>query len=233
MDRSKNDFPVLLGWMMLASAAVLALEIGARAGAPDLGAGRVLSLVLASLALGASVVILRALSRTKRGTEADHLVSEGYRHATTHSDVPYDARVAPLPTSAFDPRMTRRFEFALYVERNQDLVRIQYLTQRAMTGTDRVLGDPEPFAVVEVIGDFGVTLRVCGWIPSDEDLGRARSESIRAVRRALEAAGVRMPGAPRPLLSDSVARTGPKRGACARSRADDVPRSLPARDADG
>ena len=88
----------------------------------------------------------------------------------------------------------RPFEFALCVERHQDLVQVQRLTQRALIKTHRVLDDPEPFSVVEKMGDFGVTLRVRGWVGSDDDPGRARSESIREVQLALGSAGVRLAG---------------------------------------
>jgi small-conductance mechanosensitive channel len=88
----------------------------------------------------------------------------------------------------------RRFEFDIGVGVDEDLPEVQKLAARSVETMQGVLGDPPPMCIVEALGDFNVILRVYGWMDQRlADFQKVRSEAMRVVKEAFEAAGVTMP----------------------------------------
>ena len=125
-----------------------------------------------------------------------------------------------------------RFDFEVGVDTDLDPGRAQQLAQTTLQGVSGVLAEPPPSVLISELGDSNVTLTVMGWIDQREtDLRKARSEAIRGVKQAFDAAGIVMPepiyrlrvdarGAPLPgaanaLLSetDGAAETAPQTSA--------------------
>lgn len=88
----------------------------------------------------------------------------------------------------------RRFEFDVGVGTAEDLGHARQLAVRTLQAMDGVLDVPLPMCSVEALGDFNVLLRVYGWMDQHaHDFQKVRSEAIRQVKEAFDAAGVTMP----------------------------------------
>lgn len=88
----------------------------------------------------------------------------------------------------------RRFEFAVGVGTGEDLGTALRLGIEALAGVPGVLADPEPWAQIEALGDSSVTVRFYGWIDQRESsFPHVRTEALRRVKEALEAAGMDLP----------------------------------------
>jgi small-conductance mechanosensitive channel len=88
----------------------------------------------------------------------------------------------------------RRFHFDVGVSADTHLEAAQNLAAKTLLDIEGVLKDPPPCVDVHALGDFNVTLRVFGWV----DQGRfaflkVKSEAIRLVKEAFDAAGIVMP----------------------------------------
>ena len=94
----------------------------------------------------------------------------------------------------FSRNPLRRFEFGVGISVDIDVVAARDLgisTLRQMKG---ILSDPGPQVLISELGDSTVQLRFFGWIDQREtDLLKARSEGIRLVKCAFDAAGIEMP----------------------------------------
>lgn len=94
----------------------------------------------------------------------------------------------------FSRNPLRRFEFGVGISVDIDVVAARDLgisTLRQMKG---ILPDPGPQVLISELGDSTVQLRFFGWIDQREtDLPKARSEGIRLVKCAFDAAGIEMP----------------------------------------
>ncbi len=114
----------------------------------------------------------------------------------------------------------RRIDFAVGAGVDTDLVAAQDLGVETLARSPGVIGEPAPLGVIEQLGDSNVALRFYAWIDQREtDYFKARSECIRRVKTALEAAGVDMP---EPIfrvhLSEGQAAPSPARAAATRPR---------------
>jgi small-conductance mechanosensitive channel len=88
----------------------------------------------------------------------------------------------------------RRFDFPVGVGSGEDLDAVAHTGCAALRGLKGVLGDPGPFMRVQELGDFCVQVRFHGWMDQRlADFGKVKSESIRAVKTALDRAGIDMP----------------------------------------
>lgn len=88
----------------------------------------------------------------------------------------------------------RRFDFGVGVGMQENLVDVQRLGVRILCDMEGVLPDPPPFARLEPLGDFSVTVRLFGWVnQSVHDFNKVSSEAIRLVKRAFDEAGIDMP----------------------------------------
>lgn len=88
----------------------------------------------------------------------------------------------------------RRFEFELGVDAEDDPVAGMKAGLDAIRTLDFILQDPEPDALINTVGDSNIVLTFYAWIDQREtNFGKARSLSIRAAMRALEAQGFTLP----------------------------------------
>ena len=93
---------------------------------------------------------------------------------------------------SINPR--RRFDFNVGVGLSEDLVDVQAHGCGALRQMAGVMDEPEPFMIVEDLGDFSVLVRFFGWVDQRRaDFAKVRGEAIRRVKLALEKAGVEMP----------------------------------------
>lgn len=88
----------------------------------------------------------------------------------------------------------RRFSFELGVDTDLDLLEAQSVAMETLEAMEGVLDAPAPMVVVDAIGDSNVVLTVHGWVNQREySFVKVRSEAIRAVKQAFDAAGIVMP----------------------------------------
>ncbi|WP_242107877.1 mechanosensitive ion channel family protein [Luteimonas aquatica] len=88
----------------------------------------------------------------------------------------------------------RRFEFVITIDGAQSIREAQTLGTAAMARVEGVLVDPAPSWVVVDYTPNGTGLRYYGWVDQRvNDLGKVRSEAIRAVKAAYARAGIESP----------------------------------------
>lgn len=88
----------------------------------------------------------------------------------------------------------RRFDLQVAVGAGEDLSQVAALMSDTLSGMSSVLQTPEPFTVIEQLGDSSVVVRAFGWMDQREaDFAKVRSEAIRMVKARLDEAGVDMP----------------------------------------
>lgn len=94
----------------------------------------------------------------------------------------------------FSHNPNRRFHFQLGVSYADDLQRAQELGVATIAAMKGVLADPAPSASIDVVGDSAVAINYYGWVNQRQTaFGKARSEAIRLVKKALEDAGMDLP----------------------------------------
>lgn len=110
-----------------------------------------------------------------------------------HIRIP-NSTVFKQPTYNFSRNPRRRFEFRVGIGVDEEIGDVQRIGIETIRETEGVTAEPEPFAFVDELGDSTVVLSFYGWVDqADYDFGRVKSESIRRVKNALDAAGVEMP----------------------------------------
>jgi small-conductance mechanosensitive channel len=88
----------------------------------------------------------------------------------------------------------RRFAFDVGVSTEQNLAEAQELAARTLGKMEGVLDEPQPFCLVETLGDSNVVLQVFGWVDqSATEFLKVRSEAIRLVKLAFDQANIVMP----------------------------------------
>jgi small-conductance mechanosensitive channel len=88
----------------------------------------------------------------------------------------------------------RRFDVAVGVAPETDLAAALELGVRTLSELPATLGEPAPTGWIEQLSDWNVALRFYAWIDQRKaDWFRTRSEGIRVVKEALDAAGISMP----------------------------------------
>jgi small conductance mechanosensitive channel len=88
----------------------------------------------------------------------------------------------------------RRFEVAVGVGVNEDLVQAQRIGVAEMHRMKAVLDEPPARAWILSLGDSNVVVGFYGWIDQREnDFWQVRSEAIRRIKAELDAAGLDMP----------------------------------------
>lgn len=88
----------------------------------------------------------------------------------------------------------RRFHFDVGVSADSNLAAAQNLAANTLFEMDGLIDDPPPRVDVHGLGDFAVTLRVFGWVDQRRfEFLKVRSEAIRLVKEAFDAAGIVMP----------------------------------------
>lgn len=88
----------------------------------------------------------------------------------------------------------RRFSFLVGVGSGEDLSAALGLGVETVRGVPGVIADPAPWGQIEDLGDSSVPLRFFGWVDQRESsFPLVRSEALRRVKEALEAAGMDLP----------------------------------------
>ncbi len=89
---------------------------------------------------------------------------------------------------------SRRFEFEVGIGVEEDLLMAQEIGIGELCTIDGVIAKPPPRALITALGDSNVQVRFHGWVNQrNHDFGLVKSEAIRRVKLALEAAGMDMP----------------------------------------
>lgn len=89
---------------------------------------------------------------------------------------------------------TRRFDFALGVDAEDDPALGMETGLEALRELPFLLKDKAPFAAIEEVGDSSIVLRFYAWVDqTSADFLKARSLAIRAAKDALEANGFTLP----------------------------------------
>lgn len=88
----------------------------------------------------------------------------------------------------------RRFDFAVGVSVEQDLVAVRELGLETLDEISAVLVDPAPWVVVEELGDSTVNMRFFAWIDQNHsDYLKSKSEAIRLIKEKFDEVGIEMP----------------------------------------
>ncbi|MDQ3269729.1 MAG: mechanosensitive ion channel [Pseudomonadota bacterium] len=88
----------------------------------------------------------------------------------------------------------RRLQFSLGIGTGEDLSAARRVGMDAMLRMDAIATDPPPNAAVQSVGDSSVQMDFFAWVDQREvDFLKTRSEAIRQVKLAIEAAGMDMP----------------------------------------
>lgn len=89
---------------------------------------------------------------------------------------------------------SRRFAFDVGIGVNEDLVRAQQIGVEVLGTLDGVMETPPPRAYITALGDSNVQIRYHAWVDQrSHDFASVKSEGIRLVKLALEAAEMDMP----------------------------------------
>lgn len=89
---------------------------------------------------------------------------------------------------------TQRFEFDVGIGVNDDLIRSQQIGVAEMLNVKGVISAPPPRALIIGLGDSSVQMRFLGCLDQRQhDFMLVKSEAIRRVKLALEAAGMDLP----------------------------------------
>ncbi|MGM8934652.1 mechanosensitive ion channel family protein [Pseudomonas neustonica] len=89
---------------------------------------------------------------------------------------------------------SRRFAFDVGIGVNEDLVRAQQIGVEVLIELEGVMDTPPPRAYITALGDSNVQIRYQAWVDQrSHDFASVKSEGIRLVKLALEAAEMDMP----------------------------------------
>jgi small-conductance mechanosensitive channel len=138
----------------------------------------------------------------------DHVIIEGYEGKITLLNsratviTTFDGNEVRIPNATvykanitnFSRSPERRFEFEIGVGYENDLTCALALALSTVKSVDGVLEDPAPFVQIERLDAYAVTIKAFGWADQvKSDYGKVRSEAIRQVKDAFDAAGISIP----------------------------------------
>lgn len=110
-----------------------------------------------------------------------------------HLRIPNSVIITSSMTN-FSRNPLRLFNFNIGVSVDFDLVAARDLGVRTLRAMKATLDEPRPQVLITELGDSTVRLSFSAWIDqSQTDFLRARSEAIRQVKTAFDAAGIEMP----------------------------------------
>jgi small conductance mechanosensitive channel len=109
----------------------------------------------------------------------------------------------------------RRFDFRVGIDPACDIDVARGLVLTTLEDFDALLDDPKPMVVIDELGDWAVILWVAAWVDQREtDITKAKSESLRLIKQALDAGGITMPNPTYTILSgEGVPRPEPAKPA--------------------
>lgn len=94
----------------------------------------------------------------------------------------------------FSRNPLRRLSFQAGIGVTENLTDAQRVGVEALRGTPGVVADPGPFTRIEALAESTVTVELFAWVDQREaDWYKVRSEAVRRVKAALDAAGISMP----------------------------------------
>ena len=138
----------------------------------------------------------------------DHISVDGYEgqviRLTSRATIllTFDGNHVRIPNSTvfkgtmvnFSRNHRRRFQFEVGVDTDVDLMAARSLAVETLSRMDSVLEDPEPTAYVTALGDSNVVMLIQGWVDqSQSSYIKVKSEAIRLVKEAFDAADYEMP----------------------------------------
>lgn len=213
----------LIRWTVLVLGVLIALDL--------LGATTIVGALLGSagvvgIAVGfafrdiAENYVAGILLSLRRGfAPGDHILVDKYEGRvvalTARSTLllTFDGNQVTLPNALvfksvvtnFSQNDTRRFEFTQVIDVAESARDAQALALQAIQGVDGVLSEPGPSSAVDGYLGGGLQLKFFGWVNQrDSDLGKVRSESIRAVKSAFEQARIEGPRPVQYVLSAAL-----------------------------
>ena len=95
-----------------------------------------------------------------------------------------------IETITYHPR--RRVDVAVGTSYDDDLDLDRSTLEAAVANLEGALEDPAPAVVLDLLGDSAILWRVSVWAPTP-DVGAVKQRAIRAVKQALDAAGLSIP----------------------------------------
>jgi small-conductance mechanosensitive channel len=88
----------------------------------------------------------------------------------------------------------RRFDFSLLIDPSESIRESQQLAIAEIARIDGVLSEPAPSWIAENFVASGISLKFFGWVDQrSSDIGKVRSEALRAVKAAFATAGIEGP----------------------------------------
>lgn len=138
----------------------------------------------------------------------DHVIIEGFEGLVARLNsratflTSFDGNELRIPNAiVYKAKITnfthipqRRFEFDVGIGYENDLCHALITALGAVKTSEGVLGDPEPFVLVDALKASTISLKVFGWVDQRKsDFGKVRGEAIRAVKSALDDQCISMP----------------------------------------
>jgi len=110
-----------------------------------------------------------------------------------HLRIP-NSKIMTSTMTNFSRNPLRRFDFAIGVSVELDIVDVRKLAMDTLHSLDSVLDDPAPMIIIEELGDSTVNMRFYAWIDQREsDFLKSKSEAIRVVKDTFDDADIEMP----------------------------------------
>ena len=162
-------------------------------------------------------------------SRATILLSFDGNHIRIPNSIVFKSRIVNFSRNA-----ERRFKFELGVAPEADLAKAQSLALSTLEQLPFVLKEPQASVWIESVGDSSVGMGMAAWIDqNDTNIVLARSEAIRLVQAAYDAAGV---GAAAPayrvLLEGTAPATGENKQPSAPEAKPADPKPAPVQDVD-
>ena len=128
-----------------------------------------------------------------------------------HLRVP-NAKVFKATITNFTRNPLRRFEFSVGVDTGIELTGPTELALATLRNMPGVLDSPPPTCLIDALGDSSIVLVMRAWMDQrEDDFQKVRSEAMRRVKEAFDAAGIVMP---EPIYNVNLRRSkAPQAGA--------------------
>jgi small-conductance mechanosensitive channel len=138
----------------------------------------------------------------------DHVIIEGYEGKITVLNsratviTTLDGNEVRIPNATvykanitnFSRSPERRFEFEIGIGYENDLTCALALALSTAKGVAGVLQEPGPFVIVDRLDAYAIAIKVFGWADQvKSDYAKVKSETIRQVKEAFQAAGISIP----------------------------------------
>lgn len=110
-----------------------------------------------------------------------------------HLRIP-NSKIMTSTMTNFTRNPLRRFDFAIGVSVELDILEVRKLAMQTLNTLPSVLDEPAPKIIIEELGDSTINMRFYAWIDQRKsDYLKSKSEAIRLVKDTFDSAGVEMP----------------------------------------